>query len=87
MARIEPIPWDQLGAAQRDMILAGEAAGAFTDRLPNVRDCRRTEVYCVGMSRSRSIPAKSAPPEAVNVSSSKHVDQRNARNAYAIRIT
>lgn len=34
MARIEPIPWDQLSDAQRDAIRAGEAAGAFTDRLP-----------------------------------------------------
>lgn len=34
MARIEPIPWDQLSDAQRDTIRAGEAAGAFTDPLP-----------------------------------------------------
>lgn len=34
MARIEPIPWDQLSHAQRDAIRAGEAAGAFTDPLP-----------------------------------------------------
>lgn len=34
MPRIEPIPWNDLTEAQRDAILAGEASGAFTDRLP-----------------------------------------------------
>jgi hypothetical protein len=34
MARIEPIPWDELSDAQRSSIRAGQDAGAFTDTLP-----------------------------------------------------
>jgi hypothetical protein len=34
MPRIEPIPWDELDDAQREMIVAGETSGAFTDRIP-----------------------------------------------------
>lgn len=34
MPRIEPIPWDNVPAKERDMIERGMAAGAFTQRLP-----------------------------------------------------
>jgi alkylhydroperoxidase family enzyme len=34
MPRIEPIPWEDLTAAQRERIEAGVATGAFTDILP-----------------------------------------------------
>lgn len=34
MPRIEPIPWEDLSAAQRERIEAGVATGAYTDILP-----------------------------------------------------
>ena len=34
MARIEPIPWDELSDAQRELIRAGQAAGAYTEVRP-----------------------------------------------------
>lgn len=34
MPRIEPIPWEQVPASERDMIEKGMASGGFTDPLP-----------------------------------------------------